>query len=494
LGAATPTLLLASLREAVLTLAAALVAMAGALALDPEPGPAVLAVVLALSLSRSGLDRSLRGRVEAAVVLPVVGLGALGIGLLLKSEPWLGALAFTSAIAGGIWLRRFGPAGTQAGTLIALPCIVLLVVPRVHAEQAGPVLRLALPVLVALLALLSVSLFHALGQRIGWIEAPPLEPRRARATPTPVTADTAAAAAPNPAAPPRRLAVSTRQALQMAVALGAAFALGYLVFPGHWAWLVLTAYIVGSANRGRLDVVHKSVQRVLGAAAGTLVALGVGHAFGPGGPGGALGPAGTSALILLALFLGVWLRPLGYGWWALFVTVALALLQGLGGTEPLLGQRLGEIVVGALIGVAAACWVLPLRSSDVLRKRIGDALAALSEALASPEPAAAPRAAAFEAGLAGVARVGAPFRAVRWVPRRWWRPHPVDWVDELMACRAPALALIERGGAAPGAVRKSVGAARLALREPAQIQPALAALRTALAAGQGAPRAAPSGD
>jgi hypothetical protein len=62
-----------------------------ALTIDPGPGSAVLAVVLCLSLSRSQLDRDGRGRVEAAIVLPIVGLTAVGVGMLLHRVPWLGA-------------------------------------------------------------------------------------------------------------------------------------------------------------------------------------------------------------------------------------------------------------------------------------------------------------------------------------------------------------------------------------------------------------------
>ena len=42
------------------------------------------------------------------------------------------------------------------------------------------------------------------------------------------------------------------------------------MFGSHWIWVVLTAYIVCSGNRGRGDVVHKSAIRVIGAACGTL--------------------------------------------------------------------------------------------------------------------------------------------------------------------------------------------------------------------------------
>ncbi|MFJ8612579.1 hypothetical protein ACIRH0_36130 [Streptomyces sp. NPDC093675] len=42
----------------------------------------------------------------------------------------------------------------------------------------------------------------------------------------------------------------TRMALQMAAAVAAAFALGWLFFGHHWPWLVLTAYVAASGNRG----------------------------------------------------------------------------------------------------------------------------------------------------------------------------------------------------------------------------------------------------
>lgn len=49
--------------------------------------------------------------------------------------------------------------------------------------------------------------------------------------------------------------------------------------------------------------------------------------------------------------------------------------------DPEPGPALEEIVIGALIGIAAAWFVLPIRSTTVLRRRIADALAALSDAL-----------------------------------------------------------------------------------------------------------------
>jgi hypothetical protein len=57
--------------------------------------------------------------------------------------------------------------------------------------------------------------------------------------------------------------------------------------------------------------------------------------------------------------------------------------------------------------------------------------------------------------------------------------HPADWIDALFACRYHAIVLINEG-ATPGEVRKNVGAARRAMREPETLLPALQALRDAM--------------
>ncbi len=453
---ARSSLLLRSLREAVVTMVAALATMACTLAIDPEPGPAILAVVLCLSLSRSQLDRSLRGRLEAAVSLPLVSLAALAVAMLLHQARWVGAGAFVLAISLSIWLRRFGPEGRKAGILIALPFVVILVTPYVQPKHLGTALALMMPVIVALLALFWVSVLHGLAQRWQWV--PPSSPPSGPATPA-ITST-------------MRPMASTRMALQMALALAVSFVIGFVFFAERWAWIVLTAFIVSSGNQGRLDVVHKSLLRVLGAAGGTIAALTLAGSL-------PTHKAGAVSLMLAAIFVAVWLRPLGYGWWALFITLALALLQGFNGapTHDLLGLRLEEILLGALIGIAAAWFVLPVRSTDVVRRRIADTLAALGEAF---DPALPDRSAAsFLAALDSVDKVAPAFRSLRLLTRKLSVVQPADWVDELMACREPAAALIE-GGATPGRVRKAIGAARKAMREPGEIQPALRDLRGSL--------------
>jgi hypothetical protein len=446
-----------ALREASVTMLAAIATLACTFALARGPGPAVLAVVLCLSLSRSQLDRDLRGRIEAAVALPVVGLLAVGVGILLQRAPWLGALAFVAGMSVSIWLRRFGPVTRRIGSLIALPFVVLLTTPHIRVTAGSVIPAPLVPIVVALLALLWVGMLHALARRLRFLSSASASAHRAPAPP-PTREST------------MRPVASTRMAVQMAAALSASFIAGYVFFPERWAWIVLTAFIVISGNRGRLDVAYKSVLRVLGAAAGTILALTLARHAGS--------HETTAALILAAVFLGVWLRPLGYAWWALFATLALALLQGFAGASGLLlWLRLEEIVIGAIIGVASAWFVLPVRSTAVLRRRIADALAALARAM---DPAATLRSADdFATAVDGVEQLMPAFRAMRLATRRFGTVQPADWVDALVACRAPAIALIENGDV-PGAVRRAIGTTRKSIREPAKLLPALQDLRRSM--------------
>ncbi len=404
--------ILRAFREACVTMLAAIATLLCTFAIQPGPGTAVLAVVLCLSLSRSHLDRDRRGRIEAAIALPVVGLVAAGVGTLLHNAPWFGALVFVTGMFTSIWLRRFGPTARRLGSLVALPFVVLLTTPYIPATADSPLPVALVPVIIALLALLWVSALHALAQRTNFLPPPRRESESA------------------PAAPREehslRPIASTRMAIQMAIALGVSFVVGYACFAERWAWIVLTAFIVVSGNRGRLDVAYKSMLRVLGAAAGTLVALLL--SFHAGSHDGT-----TVALILGAVFLGVWLRPLGYAWWALFVTIALALLQGFSGASPpaILWPRLEEIVIGAFIGVAATWFVLPVRSTAVLRRRIADALATLSDGLDPASPTRTPD--GFIAAVAGVKQMAPAFQAARMVTRRFRSMQPADWVG-CVAC------------------------------------------------------------
>ncbi|GGF35809.1 hypothetical protein GCM10011399_30980 [Subtercola lobariae] len=303
--------------------------------------------------------------------------------------------------------------------------------------------------------------------------------------PTAATSPTTRVAVSPPSRPqPRRILPSTRMAAQLAVALAAAFIVGRLVFPDHWAWVVLTAFIVCAGNRGRGDVVYKSILRVAGAVAGTVAVVALTEML------GAEGGTTVTIAIFTILFFALWLRDINYAFWAAGVTVILALLQTASGASvltggPLLGERIVAIVVGALCGVLASWFLLPVRTEAVVRKRLADALAAASVAVhPSTEPTARLSALAlFEQKLDLVEPVARAVRSHRGFTRLWRHsPHPADLiaavaaleplvadlVDRLAPTAAPSSAVPSAALPPPsparlGAIAKAVGAARRAL-------------------------------
>jgi len=169
-------------------------------------------------------------------------------------------------------------------------------------------------------------------------------------------------------------------AAQMLVALAIAFAAGLIFFPAHWPWIVLSAFIVCSGAIGRGDALYKAILRLGGAIGGTLVAA-------------VLSFVDTSnselyaALVFFVLFVGVWLRQINYAYWAACATLIFALLQNVQGpgAGALFGIRVLCIFIGALCGVLATWFVYPIRTGQIVRRRIGDALIAMRGVLTGEE-------------------------------------------------------------------------------------------------------------
>lgn len=442
---------------------------------------AVLATVVALSLAR----REFAGRAEfarSALLLPVIGLGAAGVGWLLTAVPVAGAIVFVAGMSVPVWLRRFGPRAARLGALIALPLTAMLVVPVAPAAQV-PLWASALLALVSgVVAVLWVAL--AREALVLLRVAPPSRATpSARAAPPARSRPTGGAAPPPPAvaasARRGRLPASTRMAIQLAVALCAAFVVGWLVFPAHAIWVVLTAYIVNVGNRGRGDVVHKSVLRVVGALGGSVAAVGLALAA------PAAGGFAAVVVIFVALFVGTWLRSYSYAYWALTVTLVLTLLQELFGTSPVLGpggvaaesgmlaERIAAIVVGAVLGVASAWFILPVRSTDVLRRRLSELLIALAATVAPDADDRIGRLAAFHSALQRVEELAPAHRARRLLGGRD-RTQPIDCIDAATAVGAALDArLSARRRADPDArshLRDAIGQARRSLSAPAELE------------------------
>ncbi|MGW7260891.1 FUSC family protein [Streptomyces sp. NPDC054834] len=327
--------------EAALTMTAVLLCWSAALWLESTAGlhtdVLVLAVALTLTLASTQRTANTRRRLTALLLLPATAAVAQLLGRLIATHYAAGAAAYTAGISLAIWIRRYGPTATKVGTLLTLPLVALLVVPgpALPPESQGVLVNWAWSALIGTLACVCVWLVQALADRYG--------PRPAEAEET--APSRASRLHPRP---------STRMALQMAAGVAAAFALGRLFFDHHWPWLVLTAYVAASGNRGRTDVLRKGIERLIGASAGTLLATGVAAA-------GATGPAAV-ALMFAVLAVALWLRPLNYAYWAAGMTTALSLLLGYFGQDAtsLLPTRLAGIAVGAVLSVAASWWLLPV--------------------------------------------------------------------------------------------------------------------------------------
>ena len=336
---------------------------------SPPLDAVVFAVMLAVGLPRAVASLGTRDFPSAVAALLAGAAAAVGCGMLLDGASWqkaAGDVLFAIGVALPVWLRQFGPAWRASGTVAAVPFLAVLVHPL--PDQASWAF-LGWMLLAAGIACLWAAAIHLLA-----------EPGPAPAQPT----------APVRPASSRRVAASTRMALQLALAVGAAFAFGQWTDPGHLVWPVLTVLVVHSGNRGRGDVLWKGAERTAGALAGTAIATCL---------TGLLPPGDSLAIVAVftILVLAAGLREISYAYRAACTTAALAFFYGyFEQTGPgLLAHRLLGVLAGAVIGVAAAWFVLPVRTTDITRLRTG-ALLAAAAALVTSAAAGAPDNAALD--------------------------------------------------------------------------------------------------
>ena len=438
---------LRNLRLAVIAMVATLLSYACALALKHAEhltlNLVVLAVVLALSLSRTDRASEPGERLVAILLLPLVAVAASDVGTLLAQHATIGDALYVAAVSGAIWLRRFGSHLAKAGTLITLPFVAMLITPAVPGVGHPDVLWAAA---IGVIAYFWVAVIRVTAQQTGFVTRPttPTTPT------TPARPQTASRAQRQPAR--RRLPASTRMAIQMAVALAAAFAAGRALFGVHWSWLVMTAFIVCSGTRGRGDVVYRSALRIGGAATtGTIAATLIAGTFAPG-------DVASVIVIFIVLGLATWLRPFNYAFWAAGITSVLALLYGYFGETgaTLLPHRLEGIVIGAAIGIAASWLILPVRTTDVLRRRTADALAALTDVLTAITTAPAEleaRARRFAHTVTQLDEIAKPLEAHRFLSAiRRPGPHVADALDAARDANAAVSAIVTSTAANPDAL------------------------------------------
>ncbi|UDY24740.1 FUSC family protein [Nocardioides sp. Kera G14] len=423
-------------RTATVTMAAVLASWLSAWAIANAAGlrsdVIILGTVVAATSARvnARTRTTPRGRAIRLATIAVVAVVATEVGHLFLDHPWWAGVALTAALALTIWMRRFGSVARTLGSFISLPFITVLVAPVMPMSGHAHTLW---PAAIAAVALAWVTLVQWVADRVGFAPLPPA---------VPVTGP-----APRPAT---GLRPSTKLAIQMGVAVGVAVVLGRWWFPEHWVWAVLSAYVVGAGNRGRGDVLLKGVQRLGGALVGTVVATGITEVVGPG-------ERWAIGLLFVVLAFSLAFRERGYPIWAAGVTAMTALLHGYygqGGID-LLGERIVEIVLGSAVAVAAAWFVLPIRTRDVWRRRHGDArlaAAAWRDTLHDPQATDADVTEArrtFERALTEVGLVEPTWRSHhRWVHRGRPLPdgmeHPVEQIAALHAVHARLLAASQR--------------------------------------------------
>jgi hypothetical protein len=159
-----------------------------------------------------------------------------------------------------------------------------------------------------------------------------------------------------------RLAPSTRTAIQMGIAVSVAIVLGIQISSDRFYWAVIAVFItfMGTSNSGEqvMKACFRIAGTVIGIGIGSLLIDAVGHDVYP-----------SIAVILVALFFGLYFLRTSYVFMVIGVTVVVAqLYEQLGEfSNSLLLLRLEETALGAVVAIVVVMTVLPLRSRRVLR-------------------------------------------------------------------------------------------------------------------------------
>ena len=153
-----------------------------------------------------------------------------------------------------------------------------------------------------------------------------------------------------------------RVAIQMGVAVTGAILLGSLLSERRFYWAVIAAFVtfMGANNAG--EQLRKGLMRVLGTLVGVVLGAVIAHTV-------ADRTLLAIAVILFALFLGLYLMRISYAFMVIGITVMVSQLYVELGefSDSLLLLRLEETMVGAAVAAIAALCVLPLHTKRVTR-------------------------------------------------------------------------------------------------------------------------------
>ena len=193
-----------------------------------------------------------------------------------------------------------------------------------------------------------------------------------------VAKDVAAEGRWNPVA---RLSMTSRQAVQVALAGVVAIGLGTLLSPTRYYWAVITAFVMFTGTGTRYETFDRGVARIAGTLVGLVAAVLLAHAT--------VGhPTVVLTLILVSVFGAFYLAKVSQTGMTFFITVLLAEMYTVLGTfsDAVLVLRLGETVIGAVVGIAVALLFAPLSTRETVRTArdaMLESMATLLESVAS---------------------------------------------------------------------------------------------------------------
>lgn len=203
-----------------------------------------------------------------------------------------------------------------------------------------------------------------------------------------------------------RLHPSVRLGIQMTIAGVIAILVGAIVSQDRFYWAVIAAFVTFMGANNAAEHVRKGAFRVIGTVIGVVIGALLAHLVGPH-------PYVAVAVILAALFVGMYMMRISYAFFtaALTILIAQMYVQLAEYSEQLLGLRLFETVVGAAAAVVTVIFVLPLRTGRVVRVATRELVEALSQ-LVGPAMLRI-RDSAYEAPLRAAARdLDASFQAL----------------------------------------------------------------------------------
>jgi uncharacterized membrane protein YccC len=182
--------------------------------------------------------------------------------------------------------------------------------------------------------------------------------------------------------PLSRASLTTRQAVQVAVAGTLAIVFGRQLSETRYYWAVIATFIAFTGTATRSETSIKAANRVLG----TLVGLGAGIGLAELTAGHTMW---VLVVIVASMSCGFYLVRITYAGMIFFVTIMVAQLYSVlhEFTPGLLVLRLEETALGAAIGIAVGLFVLPTSTRDTAR----DARRAFFEAMAAVLRATAAR-------------------------------------------------------------------------------------------------------